>query len=346
MTKAASLIAVLLCMVLVSVAQTPQEPHIFFRKQIELSDDQIARIDRGQAVAKVLRSSTPAEIFVFGAVYVKAAPEEYIKLALDLSRLGKLPSYLGVRRISTPPNLSDLDGVALEPDDIRKLKYCRPGKCDVQLPAEAMNKIQQSVNWSRPDVAAQVNDRIRKMAFELLQQYQQGGNKALGIYRDKSRSFDVAIQFEELLERSETFLIYLPELNRYLLDFPAPTATMNGLKSMFYWERIDFGLKPTLRLNHAIAYSSAGPRGLTHVIAAKQLYASHYFQIALDLSVCVKEPGRTNREGFYLISLKASRQDGLTGLKGSILRRAIVSKTRTAQENALAGIKKALEMQR
>jgi hypothetical protein len=88
MAKAASLIAVLLCMALVSAAQTSQEPHTFFKKQIGLSDEQIASIDRGEAVAKVLRSSTPAEIFVFGAVYVKAAPEEYIKLALDLSRLG------------------------------------------------------------------------------------------------------------------------------------------------------------------------------------------------------------------------------------------------------------------
>ena len=33
----------------------------------------------------------------------------------------------------------------------------------------------------------------------------------------------------------------------------------------------------------------------------KQLYSSHYFQTALDLSVCVRESTDPKRPGFYLI---------------------------------------------
>jgi hypothetical protein len=41
--------------------------------------------------------------------------------------------------------------------------------------------------------------------------------------------------------------------------------------------------------------------------------------------------------------LKSSTQQGLTGLRGSLLRRIVVGKTRSAQEENLINIKKVLE---
>jgi hypothetical protein len=341
MIKAATLAVGILMGALISAGQTTREAPTFLREQVGLSDGQIAMIARGKAVAKVLPSKTPAEIFVVGAVFVNATPEEYVKLAFDMGRLRRLPSYLGVGRFSDPPMLSDLEGFTLEPEDIRNLRICRAGKCGVQLPAEAMQELQKAVDWSGPNVAAQVNDRVRRMALEILRRYQEDGNSVLGTYRDKDRPFDVDAQLQSLLGRSEALPVYLPELNRYLLNYP--NATLANVESLFYWERVNFGLKPTLRLNHAIAYKSAGPRGAAQVVAVKQLYASHYFQLALDLTACVTESGRTSDAGFYLISLKGSTQHGLTGLKGSLLRRIVVGKTRSAQEKALINIKKALE---
>jgi hypothetical protein len=306
-----------------------------------LSDNQIATITRGTAVAKVLPSKTPAEIFVFGAVFVNATPEEYVKLAFDMGRRRRLPSYLGVGRFSDPPMLSDLKGSTLEPEDIRNLKICRPGKCGVQLPAEAMQELQKALDWSGPNVATQVNDRVRRMALEVLRRYQEDRNSALGTCRDTDRPFDVDAQLQSLLGRSEALPVRLPELNRYLLDYP--NAALANVQSLFYWERVSFGLKPALRPHHAIACRPAGPRGAAQVVAVKQLYASHYFELALDLTAGVTESGRTSDTGFCLISLKGSTQQGLTGLKGSLLRRIVVGKTRSAQEKALINIKKALE---
>lgn len=45
----------------------------------------------------------------------------------------------------------------------------------------------------------------------------------------------------------------------------------------------------------------------------------------------------------YVISLKGSTQQGLTGFMGFFRRRVVVSKTLSAQENSLIDIKKALE---
>ena len=324
-----------------SGAQNTQEPRRFFKEQIGLRDDQIATIDDGGVAVKALPSKTPAEVIVFGATYVNAAPEEYLEFAFDMDRLRKLPSYLGARRFSNPPTLADLEGFTLEPDDIKNLRSCRPGKCKVQLSEEAMLQLQEAVDWSAADVADQVNARVRQMALDLLVRYQERGNSALEIYQDQSRAFDMDDSFQSLLSRSEILPVYLPELKRYLLEYPA--ATPPGVESFFYWEKVDFGLKPTLRLNQVIAYRSTGPRGTAHVVAVKQLWASHYLQLALDLTACVPGSGGANGAGSYVISLKGSTQQGLTGLIGSLRRRAVVRRTISAQENGLINIKKALE---
>jgi hypothetical protein len=80
-----------------------------------------------------------------------------------------------------------------------------------------------------------------------------------------------------------------------------------------------------------------------YAVALKQMYASHYFQSALDLTVCARDAARPNQRGFYLITVKASQQAGLTGLKGGILRKVAVGKTRSSLEHSLTAIKQRVE---
>ena len=258
----------------------------FFREYVGLNSDQIAEIRGGKAVARILESRTPDEVFVFGAVYVRSTPEDYLRLASDVDSLRKLPNYLKIQKFSDPPQLSDLDGLTLEADDIQQLKTCKPGHCDVQLPSDAMEAFQRSVDWSAPDATEQVNRLAKEMILEALLRYQQGGNAALGIYRDKNHPANVADTFQSLLSRSKAFPVYLSELDRYLLDYP--NAKSKDIESQFYWEKVNFGLKPTIRVIQAIIYRGASATDPAYAVALKQLYASHYFETALDITVCVQ----------------------------------------------------------
>lgn len=317
------------------------QPYRFFRQYAGLTDDQIESIKGGQAFAKIMDAGGADEVIVFGAVYVRATPESYLRFAGDISRLRKLPGYLAIKKFSDPPQLSDLNGFTLEPDDIRELQNCRPGKCEVQLPSESIEEFQRSVNWSAPDVAEQVNHLGQKMALQALFGYIQGGNAALGVYRDKKHPTEVAETFKSLLSRSQALPTYLPEFDRYLLDYPK--VNLPNVQTQFYWEKVNFGLKPTLRIVQAIVYRGSGPAEPAYTVAVKQLYSSHYFQTALDLTVCATDQEHPSQRGFYLITLKGSQQAGLTGLKGSIVRKVAVDKTRSSLERALAAIKQDLE---
>jgi hypothetical protein len=319
------------------------EPDHFFHEYAGLNDDQIRNIRNGEAVAKIMDSPTADHVFVFGSVYIHSTPERYLKMASDIDALRKLPSYLAIKEFSDPPKLADLDGFTVEPEDIKQLKDCRPGHCEVQLPAEPMEEFRTEVNWSAPDVGDQVNHAAQRMALDALERYQQGGNEALGAYVDKNHPAAVAETFASLVDRSKALPVYLPELRQYLLDYPKADST--NIQSQFYWEKVNFGLKPTLRIVQAIVYRGQSPSEPAYAVAVKQLYASHYFQSALDLTVCVPDAQATGGSGFYLITLKGSQQAGLTGFKGSIVRKIAVDKTRSSLEKALASIKERLESQ-
>lgn len=327
----------------IQATDTPAEPHGFFHDSIGLNDDQIRAIREGKAVAKILDSPTADQVFLFGSVYINSTPQRYLKFASDIDALRKLPSYIALQKFSDPPQLSDLTGFSMDEEDFKELKNCRAGHCEVQLPTEAMEEFQHSVNWSAPDAADQANHLARQMALQALLNYEQGGNAALGTYRDKKHPSVVAETFASLLSRSKALPVYLCESREYLLNYPK--ADSSGIQSGFYWEKVNFGLKPTLRVVQAIIYQGKSPQQPAYAVAVKQLYASHYFEGALGLTVCVRHDEHPDRPGFYLITMNGSQQAGLTGLKGGIVRRVAVDKTRSSLEKALASIKQKLESQ-
>src|SRR5262252_10915551 len=145
-------------------ADNPIEPAKFFHEFVGLNDDQIREIRDGKPVAKILDSPTADQVFVFGSVYIHSVPELYLKFSSDIEALRKLPSYLELRRFSDPPQLSDLTGLTLNEEDFKQLKNCKPGHCEIQLPAEQMEEFQRAVNWDASDANDQANHLAQKMA--------------------------------------------------------------------------------------------------------------------------------------------------------------------------------------
>ena len=313
----------------------------YFSQNIGLSQSQIAAIRNGQPVTKALPSRMPDEVFLFGAVYVKAEPEKYVQFAHDYNRLRKLPSNLALGVFSNPPTLSDLKGFTFDNDDIKALKDCKPDNCLIQVPEGSIEELQKSVNWSAPDVKDQINQLLQKAALQRLLAYQGDGNRALGVYVDKPAPTDVSKQFAYMLSYSKVLPIYLPDFYHYLLAYPQSKPA--NVENSFYWARVKFGLKPTLRVVHVLTMRGNPADPIAYAIAEKQLYSSHYFETALDLAVCVRDVTDPKQLGFYLIMVMGSEQAGLTGAKGSIVRKAAVGRSISNLQSGLTTIKNTLE---
>jgi hypothetical protein len=115
------------------------------------------------------------------------------------------------------------------------------------------------------------------------------------------------------------------------------------VENSFYWARVKFGLKPTLRVVQVVTRRGGPGDRVAYAIAEKQLYSSHYFETALDLSFCVRGSDDRKQAGFYLIMVMGSEQAGLTGVEGSIVRKAAVGRSVSNLKEALTTIKNTLE---
>jgi hypothetical protein len=325
-------------------SQTSAALQNYLSKTLGQSPDQIAAIRGGQPYATNLESRSPAEIFVFGVVYINADPESYVKFASDFDRLRKVPGYLAIRSISSPPQQSEFEGFSFSGDDIKALADCKPGKCGVQLPGATIEELRQSVNWSASNVDDQVNQFVQKLAMQRIQLYQKEGSRPLGaVYNDKKQQVNVSDQFQYILSYTKALPENLPSFYNYLLKYPDSKPA--NVDSTFYWDSVKFGLKPTLRIVQVFALKGNTPQEPAYAIAEKQLYSSHYFETALDLSFCIRGSDDPKKPGFYLVQVMGSEQAGLTGFEGSIIRRVAVSRSVSDLQKSLASIKGALEQQ-
>jgi len=345
MTRSVTLAAVLVVLSAVvarsAFCQSNRDLQTFFKQDIGPTKDEITAIRSGQPVAKTLPSRTPSEVFLFGAVYIHAAPQSYIRFVRDFDRRRELPSYWALQVFSNPPRLSDLKDFSFDNDEVQALRKCTPGDCQIQLPASSIEELQRSINWDAVDVNEQVNRLLQKTALQRLLAYQRKGNQALGVYNDKRNPTVVPKQFAYMLTYAKALPAHLPDFYTYLLSYP--NAKPTNVEDTFYWARVKFGLKPTLRVVQMVTISGNPTDPVAYAIAEKQLYSSHYFETALDLSFCVRGSDDPKQPGFYLITTMGSEQAGLTGARGSVIRKAAAGRSVSHLQKGLTAIKNSLE---
>jgi hypothetical protein len=116
--------------------------------------------------------------------------------------------------------------------------------------------------------------------------YQTKGNRTLGLYNDKPDSPDVPQQFAYMLSYTKALPAYLPDFCTYRLSYP--NARPANVDDTFYWARVKVGLKKTLRMVQMVTMRGNPTDPAAYAIAKKQLYSSHYFETALELTFCVR----------------------------------------------------------
>jgi hypothetical protein len=292
-----------------------------------LTSSEIAVLKTGEPVSKLLPPAVDSEVGVLGATWIAAPVEEYLQAVEDIEQFESGGSFEVTKRISDPPVIADFAALQLRQEDVTDLKKCRVGNCELKMGADAISHFRSKIHWSKSSVTADVRQLFRQLALQYVLDYQRAGNQELEVYRDKHRPASVAKEFSALVGEMSDLLRYDPSLRQYLLDYPN-TQLPNG-KSFFYWQQVNFGLKPTVRINH-VAISQAGQNT---IVASKLVYANHYFRAALELQLLM--PDASRGPGFWLVSVKRMRADGLNGT-GNLVRGRV-------EKDAVRGLIRALQ---
>jgi hypothetical protein len=307
------------------------QPRTFFKDKTHLTDAEIQSIQQGQVFTKVLESGDAKYgLLVFGAVYVNAPVSKFAAVVKDFPALLQNKVYLKVQEFGAPPKPADFAALVLEKADVDDLQTCKPGDCDVQI--TNVGELQKRVDWKSPNRYEQANQFAREKLYQAMITYQKDGLRGLGSYQDRQQPMSLYETTKKMIDAS----YYLPRdkaaaIHDHVTEYPQ--GKMAGAEDHFYWEKIDFGQEPTIRVNHVSLFpQGVGPAKF--VAVNKQLYASRYMRVATQIFYCVPDTEKPVG-GFYLIEMNDSRLPDFGSLKLGIVRRVATGKAVDATRDAL-----------
>jgi hypothetical protein len=298
--------------------RTPATLVQFLRQGVELDDGQLARIEKGQPVVKVLDTKEKADVAVFGIVTVNVSRDAYVARIRDFRTSLRTPTRTAFGLFSDPPTASDVQGVVIDSQDVEDLKRCKAGDCKLKLPAAVMAEVHERVNGNGTDARVQTNTYARQRLLEYVTDYRSRGDEAMVVYDDRGNT-RASEAFNGLLAQSPYIFQYVPTLQRYLASYPK--EKLAGVTDVMFWS-IDSmpSLRPILNVNHLSIYSPPELEGTT-LLASKQIFANHYFEALFDLTTVIDRPGTA--PGIYLLVIRRFRFDrmpsiGMINLKGKV----------------------------
>jgi hypothetical protein len=328
----------LLAVGLLTVFSFAEEPaaQTFLRKTIGFTDAQIASVDQGQVVTRQFASADRADVAAFGAVRVAGDKETYLRQLQDVAVFKRTPSMLEIGRFSPVPIAADMAGLSLDDGDFEAARKCRPGACNLKLARTAIERMHAEVAWDKPDAKARATALMRQMLVEYLTAYMQGGTASMATYYDKDEPLAAPAEFTKLLQASPYLIEYAPDFHAYVDQYPH--GSLAGVEDVFYWAKDKTGPKATISIFHLSVWRDSGdPKRV--VIAAKQIYASHYIRVGLDLTALVDAPDG----GFYLMDLFRGRIDPPGGMLAGMILGKIRGSIQTSLGENLTSAKKKLE---
>jgi hypothetical protein len=269
-------------------------------------------------VALLLRTEDQRDVAVFGMVAVQASTSDVIARAVELHGVVATPTSPSAA-FGDPPAPADVSSVAFDRSEYKALRTCRPGDCDFKLSTSAMRAFNEAVDWSSPNAMAQAQARLRADLLSLVADYRRRGTAAMPTYDDGPGTRSSADAFEAMMAQSARPLAdHAPALQRYLDTYPSGRPA--GARDFVYWsEEQRPRTRPTLLVHHVVVY--APPNG-TAFIARKQIYASHYFEGALELQAVVDAVAPGAAPVSYLITVRRFRFDylprGILNIRGRV----------------------------
>jgi hypothetical protein len=315
-------------------ANEPREPHDFLRTAGGMSSANLAALDRGEAVARVIESDR-REVAVVGAVRIRGSRARMVARYRDVTNLRKSALVLELGVFGDPVRVDDMRSLTFETYDLESVRECEPGDCPVRLSSAAMTRFQQAVNWRSPEWRQEAAGVWREVLAELMTSYQARGDRALPEYHNRQPALSVPDEFLALYEQSTYVSRMAPEAFRHIREFPRnPLA---GAEDIFYWSKDDFGLRPVMSLTHLTIYDP--PSQKAAFVATKQIYATHYFDAALGVTLALDD----GSGGFYMVSMNRARTRSLTSRFRGFVRAIVQSRSREALERILTSTKQSLE---
>ncbi len=324
---------------LVVLAQSPaiRTPRDLLRDIASVTDAEWAAIQRGEVFARTLDTDN-RQVAVVGVVRIAASPDPLVARYRNIENLERSRAVIAVGRFGAHPQASDLANVPFEEYGL-DLRDCRPSDCRVRLSAEDIERFHRTVDWRAPDWKVRSAAVWRDVLAGHAAAYKQSGRIALPVFANKREPLRVADEVSALVSQMDFLRDYSPELYAYMREFAPPAPA--GSEHTFYWSKEDFGIRPVLRMSHQVLHAVEKPRAI--IIVTNQIYADHYLDGAISVTLAIDGSDGPRSGSFYLVSISRARTRSLEGTFRAFVRSTVRGRSRDALRKILENARAQLE---
>jgi hypothetical protein len=315
---------------------SPEFRHLLAH-ELSFTPADLASLAGGKVIKRTLDSNVAGEVAAVGAVRVIASKEKFIEAYRDIERFKSGPGILQIGRFSDPPEPGDLAPLTIGSEDA-DLRDCRVGDCGIRLPAAAIRRFQQEIDWTAPGAHERAASLYKEILLDAVRGYVSGGPGRIAEYDDDKEPIRPMDDFAGLLDNSPFVGRLVPGLPGHLQAFP--DKPLPSGEDFLYWSKEKFGFAPFISVTHVtITHDASG----NDVLTSRDVYSSRYVDASLTVTVASNAVGQPGT--FYLVYINRSRANALKGLFGGIRRAIVERRTKGALEENLQRVKSRLEGQ-
>src|SRR5437667_5230952 len=208
----------MLPLLLLLQAAPPPRLTQFLQQRIGLDAAQLATVERGEPVVKVLETRDRRDVALFGIITAPRTRDDYSRALRDFPTSLRTSTRPHFGIFSTPAGEADVATLTVTTRDVADMKDCKPGDCVAKLPATDMRRIHDETNWSAPaaDIQAQLSAYARRRLVEYATAYRRPGASAMALYDDRG---NVTVRSSEAFaaQFAESPYVYqtVPSLQKY-----------------------------------------------------------------------------------------------------------------------------------
>jgi len=266
------------------------------------------------------------------ATTMHVSPAFYLERFRDITSFKRTTEVLQIGRVSATPTVRDFAALTVEMDDVKDLRRCRVDDCGVKLDRAGIERLARR-DADLPTASA----GMREFLAGYTSQYLQSGNRALIEYRGDDRPRRLADDLQKILNRSSYLQRRWPELFRGVGAFNG--ALPGALDGFLYWSKEKVGPRAVVNVTHVvISPLTAG----TAAVATKQVYASHYSDGSLGVTILIERPS-AGQPRTLVIYTNRTRLDVFGGIFGGLKRPIVRSRARDGAERTMQRLRDKLE---
>jgi hypothetical protein len=320
----------------VKVARAQDVP-VLEQLGVQLTAADLGGLRDGNVVVKMLDTHRSSELAVFVGSRIDIRPERFfaaVRHSAELWRGRKVPR---TGTFSSPVQTGDVDTLRLTSEDLDALRRCRPGDCDVKLAASEMTRVRRAIEANPTAWQSAAQAAFRAVVLDRIRIYRLQGLGGFGAIHDHRDAIASELAFNQVASGAAFSAGEVGRLVDYFRNYPR--ARLNAGAEHMYWLEVTDPPKPTLQAAHVVVDRLKGGGELEVVAMNRQIFATHYINASLSVTVLIRAPTGER----LMLFINHSSVDGLSGFLSGLKRLFIRGRVRRAAQAAFEHLKRRIE---